>query len=156
MNSNEYFKNISKIQFEGVKSKNPLSFRYYDKNRIIQGRSMKDWLRFSIVYWHTFRGTGLDIFGSPTLNRPWNNLDGNIEEAKQRAYAAFEFFTKIGVEYYTFHDRDIAPEGNNLKQTNKNLDLIVEELKKLQDEKKIKLLGGTSNMFSHPRNANGA
>lgn len=117
---------------------------------------MKEWLRFSIAYWHTFRGNGTDIFGSPTLERPWNNLGGDVEDAKERAHAAFEFFTKLGTDYYAFHDRDIAPEGKNLEETNKNLDSVAKELKTLQDLTDVKLLWGTANMFSQPRNANGA
>jgi xylose isomerase len=105
---------------------------------------------------HTFRGTGLDIFGAPTLKRPWDNLGGDVEASKQRANAAFEFFTKLGVDYYTFHDRDIAPEGKNLKETNLNLDKVVEELQTLQEQTGVKLLWGTANMCSQPRNANGA
>ena len=107
--SNRFFPKISKIKFEGKSSTNPLAFRFYDSNKIIQGRTMKEWLRFSIAYWHTFRGNGTDIFGSPTLERPWNNLGGDVEDAKERAHAAFEFFTKLGTDYYAFHDRDIAP-----------------------------------------------
>jgi xylose isomerase len=155
-NKKEYFPTISKIHFEGSKSNNSLAFRYYDPNRVVQGKTMKEWLRFSVAYWHTFRGTGLDIFGAPTLKRPWDNLGGDVEASKQRANAAFEFFTKLGVEYYTFHDRDIAPEGKNLKETNHNLDKVVEELRTLQEQTGVKLLWGTANMFSQPRNANGA
>jgi len=155
-NSQEFFPSISKINFEGPKSNNPLAFRYYDSNRVVQGKTMKEWLRFSVAYWHTFRGTGLDIFGAPTLKRPWDNLGGNVEASKQRANAAFEFFTKLGVDYYTFHDRDVAPEGKNLKETNHNLDRVAEQLKILQEQTGVKLLWGTANMFSQPRNANGA
>merc|ERR1719409_1321156 len=117
---------------------------------------MKDWLRFSVCYWHTFRGNGSDMFGPGTFDRTWNNGDCSIEDAKERVDAAFELFTKLGIEYYTFHDRDIAPEGKNLKETNLNLDKVVEELKTLQEQTGVKLLWGTANMFSQPRNANGA
>jgi len=152
----EFFPTISKINFEGSKSSNSLAFRYYDPSRVIQGKTMKEWLRFSVAYWHTFRGTGLDIFGAPTLKRPWDNIGGDVEAAKQRANAAFEFFTKLGVDYYTFHDRDVAPEGRDLRETNLNLDEVAEELKTLQGQTGVKLLWGTANMFSQPRNANGA
>lgn len=152
----EFFPTVSKIQYEGPKSSNPLAFRYYDPNCVIQGKTMREWLRFSVAYWHTFRGTGLDIFGAPTLRRPWDNIGGNVEASKKRANAAFEFFTKLDVEYYTFHDRDVAPEGKDLYETNQNLDKIAEELKLLQDQTGVKLLWGTANMFSQPRNANGA
>jgi len=152
----EFFPAISKIKFEGHKSSDPLSFRYYDPNQIIRGKTMKDWCRFSVAYWHTFRGTGLDIFGSPTLERTWDNIGGDVEAARDRVYAAFEFFKKLGVEYYCFHDTDVAPEGKNLRESQKNFNIIADELEKLQKKTGIKLLWGTANMFSHPRFMNGA
>jgi xylose isomerase len=153
----EFFPGVSKIQYEGPTSTNPLAYRYYDPDRVVRGKTMKDWLRFSVVYWHTFRGSGLDIFGAPTFtDRPWNNLGGDVEEAKDRAHAAFEFFTKLGVEYYAFHDIDVAPEGKTLAESNANFDAVSDELLKLQKETGVKCLWGTSNMFSHPRFMNGA
>jgi len=153
--SGEFFPTVSKIQFEGPESTNPLAFRYYDKNKIVRGKTMAEWLRFSVVYWHTFRGTGLDIFGAPTLGRSWDNLGGDVAAARHRAHAAFEFFTKLGVDYYAFHDRDVAPEGNSLEETNANLDAVADELQMLQNETGVKLLWGTANLFSHPRFMNG-
>jgi len=151
----EFFPTVSKIKFEGAESRNPLAYRYYDADKVILGKSMRDWCRFSVVYWHTFRGSGLDIFGAPTLNRPWDNLGGDVEAAKDRAHAAFEFFTKLGVDYYAFHDRDVAPEGNTLRETNQILETVSDTLLDLQKETGVKLLWGTANMFSHPRFANG-
>jgi xylose isomerase len=117
---------------------------------------MKDWLRFSVCYWHTFRGTGADPFGAPTIHRAWDDGSDTLENALRRLRASFEFMSKLGVEYYTFHDRDIAPEGHNLEETNKNLDAVVDLALQLQKETGIKLLWGTANLFSHPRYMNGA
>lgn len=157
LSKSEFFPTVQKIKYEGASSTNPLAFRYYDENRVVLGKTMKEWCRFSVVYWHTFRGTGLDIFGAPTLERPWvNQSPGSVEEAKDRAHAAFEFFTKLGVDYYAFHDRDVAPEGNTLAETNQNFDAVADELLKLQKETGVKLLWGTANLFSHPRYMNGA
>jgi xylose isomerase len=117
---------------------------------------MKEWLRFSVCYWHTFRGTGADPFGAATLHRPWEDGSNSIENAKRRLSAAFEFMSKLGVEYWTFHDRDIAPEGKSLEESNAILDEIVEHALALQKKYGIKLLWGTQNLFSHPRYANGA
>jgi len=152
----EYFAGIPEIKYEGESSKNPLSFRYYNPNEEILGKKMKDWLRFSVCYWHTFRGVGADMFGSGTIKRPWEDGTDSVENAKRRLRVAFAFFKKLGVEYYTFHDRDVAPEGKNLEETNKNLDELVALAKQLQGESGVKLLWGTANLFSHPRYMNGA
>jgi len=155
-NEADYFKDIPSIKYEGPSSTNVLGFRYYNAEEIILGKKMKDWLRFSVCFWHTFRGTGADPFGFPTLKRPWDDGSDSMENAKRRLTVAFEFFKKLGVEYWTFHDRDIAPEGNNLEETNKNLDAMVVLAKQLQQKTGVKLLWGTANLFAHHRYQNGA
>jgi len=117
---------------------------------------MADWLRFAVCYWHTFRGVGADIFGPGSIKRHWDDGTQSVENAKNRLRAAFEFFSKLGVKYWTFHDRDISPEGANLTETNKNLDEVVALAKQLQEETGVKLLWGTANLFSNPRFMNGA
>jgi len=156
MDFHQFFKEIPEIKYEGSSSKNILSFQYYNKEEVILGKKMKDWLRFSVCFWHTFRGVGSDMFGAPTIKRPWEDGTDSLENAKIRLRVAFEFLRRLGVEYYTFHDRDIAPEGATLEETNKNLDEIVALAKQLQTESGIKLLWGTANLFSHPRYMNGA
>eukprot|EP01090_Pellita_catalonica_P014856 TRINITY_DN3881_c0_g1_i1.p1 TRINITY_DN3881_c0_g1~~TRINITY_DN3881_c0_g1_i1.p1 ORF type:complete len:404 (+),score=82.11 TRINITY_DN3881_c0_g1_i1:237-1448(+) len=120
------------------------------------GKAMKDWLRFSVCYWHTWRGDGTDMFGGGTYNRSWDDGTDSLANALRRVDVHFEFLQKLGVEYYCFHDRDIAPEGKTLKETNENLDKVVAKLKEKQKETGIKLLWGTANLFSHPRYMNGA
>ncbi|EDO41326.1 predicted protein [Nematostella vectensis] len=117
---------------------------------------MEEWCRFSVCYWHTFRGTGADPFGFPTLTRPWDDGSNSLENAKRRLRAAFEFFTKLGVKYWTFHDRDVAPEGETLAETNANLDEITDLALQLQNETGVKLLWATCNLFANPRYMNGA
>lgn len=151
-----YFPTVPKITFKGPDSTDPLSFRFYNAEEEILGRKMKDWLRFSVCYWHTFRGKGLDPFGGPTITRPWDDESDGIENALRRADAAFELFTKLGVEYYTFHDRDVAPEGKDLAESNANFDVVADYLAKKQEETGVKLLWATQNLFSHPRYMNGA
>jgi xylose isomerase len=150
------FPEIPQIRFEGPQSKNPLAFRYYDENEVVEGKTMKEHLRFSIVYWHTFRGTGSDPFGPGTMHRPWEDGTDSVENACHRARVAMEFVEKIGAPFYAFHDRDIAPEGANLAETNANLDRVVKVLKEEQQRTGIKLLWGTANMFSNPRFMHGA
>ena len=150
------FPDVSKIPFEGPKSKNPLAFKYYNPTELVEGKSMKDHLRFSVVYWHTFRGRGSDPFGAGTAIRPWDNGSETVDNAKKRARAAFEFMEKLGAPHYAFHDRDVAPEGTNLKHTNRNLDAVVKVLKEEQKRTGIKLLWGTANLFSNPRYVHGA
>jgi xylose isomerase len=150
------FPEIERIRYEGPDSKNPLAFRWYDENEVVEGKSMKDHLRFAVVYWHTFRGTGSDPFGAATMVRPWDDGTSSVENAQNRARAAFEFIDKLGAPYYAFHDRDVAPEGENLAETNKNFDAVVKVLKEEQQRTGIKLLWGTANMFSHPRFMHGA
>ncbi len=151
-----HFPEISAIPFEGPKTKNPLAFRHYKADEVIEGRSQRDMLRFSVCYWHTFRGTGADPFGAPTLQRPWDDGSESLDNAKRRVDAAFEFITKLGAPFYCFHDRDVAPEGTTLAESNKNLDAIVKSLKGAQQSTGVKLLWGTANLFSNPRYMHGA
>jgi xylose isomerase len=150
------FPDIEKIRFEGAKSKNMLAFHHYDENEVIEGKPMKDHLRFAVAYWHTFRGTGLDPFGPGTMVRPWEAAEDTVENAKNRARVAFEFMEKLGVHFYCFHDRDVAPEGKSLAESNKNLDAVVKVLKEEQARTGIQLLWGTANLFSNPRYMHGA
>ena len=145
------FPDIEKIRFEGPDSTNPLAFRHYDADAMIEGRSMKEHLRFSVVYWHTFRGAGADPFGPGCAERPWKLEDGTVEDAICRGEMAFEFIEKLGAPYYAFHDRDIAPEGATLRESNRNLDAVVKVFRRLQDKTGIKLLWGTANIFSNKR-----
>ena len=133
------FPKISKIKFEGPKSKNPLAFKHYNPDEIVEGKSMKDQLRFSAVYWHTMRGMGSDMFGVGTMQRPWEDGTNSVKMALKRVPVMFEFCQKLGVPYYAFHDRDVAPEGRNLGESNKNLDVVAKELKKFQKDTGIKL-----------------
>jgi len=133
-----------------------LCFRHYNEDEVIAGKPMHEWLRFSVCYWHTFRGTGADPFGFPTLVRPWEDGSDSIENAERRMKVAFDFMSKLGVKYYTFHDRDIAPEGSTLAETNSNLDKLVDLAATLQKKHGIKLLWNTCNLFANPRYANGA
>ncbi|HLP76270.1 MAG TPA: xylose isomerase [Candidatus Paceibacterota bacterium] len=150
------FKDISNIKFEGPKSKNPLVFKHYNPDQKIEGKTMAEHLRFSVVYWHTFRGMGSDPFGPGTAIRPWDDGSNSVKNAQNRARVAFEFIEKLGAPFYAFHDRDVAPEGNSLKETNANLDAVVKVLKEEQKRTGIKLLWGTANLFSNPRFVHGA
>ena len=150
----EFFKGIGKIKYAGSKSDNPLAFKFYNENKIIDGKSMKEHLRFGAAYWHSFCGDGSDPFGSATHNHPWNDKDP-MTGAKKKADAAFEFFTKLGVPYYCFHDRDASPEGSSIGESEKNLEVITKVLKERQNETGVKLLWNTANAFSHPRYMNG-
>jgi xylose isomerase len=152
----EFFPGISKIQYEGPNSKNPLAFKHYDPEERVEGKSMKDHLRFSVTYWHTIRGQLSDMFGSGTAVRPWEDGTNALKMAETRARVAFEFFEKLGAPFYAFHDRDVAPEGGNLRETNKNLDAIVKVLKQEQQRTGVKLLWGTACLFAHPRFVHGA
>ncbi|MBX9652728.1 xylose isomerase [bacterium] len=152
----EFFPDVKKIKYEGPDSKNPLSFRHYNAEEKIEGKSMKEHLRFAIAYWHTMRGMGSDPFGPGCAVRPWEDGTDSLEMAKTRVKVIFEFIEKLGVEYYCFHDRDVAPEGDTLAESNKNLDVIADLLEKEQQRTGIKLLWGTANLFSHPRFVHGA
>ena len=150
------FPDIDKIKFEGPDSKNPLAFRVYDENELVEGKTMKEQLRFSVAYWHTMRGSGADPFGPGTMVRPWEGPEDTVDNAINRARVAFEFIEKLGAPFYCFHDRDVAPEGATLAESNKNLDAIVKVLKEEQERTGIKLLWGTANLFSNPRFMHGA
>ena len=129
--------------------KNPLAFRHYNADEKVEGKTMRDHLRFSVVYWHTFRGTGGDPFGPGCAVRPWEDGTDSVENAQNRVRVAFEFMEKLGAPFYAFHDRDVAPEGATLAETNKNLDAVVKVLKEEQQRTGIKLLWGTANLFSN-------
>src|SRR5215469_13803892 len=150
------FPDISKIRYEGPQSKNALSFRHYNDSEVVEGKPMKDHFRFSVAYWHSFRGTGSDPFGPGTMYRPWEAASDSVENAQNRARVAFEFMEKLGAGFYCFHDRDVAPEGKTLAESNKNLDAVVKVLKEEQHRTGIKLLWGTANLFSNPRFMHGA
>ena len=151
-----HFPKIKPIAYEGPRTSNPLAFRHYNPSEMIEGRTLKQHLRFSIAYWHSFRGVGSDPFGPGTIMRPWEKGRDAVSIAKNRMDAAFEFFTKIGAPFYAFHDRDIAPEGKTLAESNRNLDKIVAHAKQLQKATGVKLLWGTANLFSNPRYMCGA
>ena len=150
------FPDVSTIVYDGPDSENPLAFRHYNENELVEGRSMKEHLRFAVCYWHTFRGTGSDPFGPGTMLRPWEDGTDSVDMAIKRVRAAFEFMEKLGVPFYCFHDRDVAPEGKSLSETNKNLDAVVKALEEEQQRTGIKLLWGTANLFSNPRFLHGA
>lgn len=150
-----YFAGINQIQYEGAQSKNPLAFKYYNPTEQINGQSMEELLRFSVAYWHTFNADGTDPFGARTMVRTWDRFDG-LDLAKARVEVAFELFEKLNVPYFAFHDADIAPEGDSLKETYENLDVITAMLKDYMKDSKTKLLWNTSNMFTHPRFVHGA
>jgi xylose isomerase len=151
-----WFSEVSKVKFEGPGSKNPLAFRHYNPEEVVEGKSMKDHMRFSVAYWHAFRGTGSDPFGPGTMIRPWEAAEDSAENACNRARVGFEFIEKLGAPYYCFHDRDVAPEGKTLTESNKNLDAVVKVLKEEQQRTGIKLLWGTANLFSNRRYMHGA
>jgi xylose isomerase len=150
------FPDVQKIKYEGPTSKNPLAFRHYNETELIEGKSMKDHFRFSVAYWHTMRGTGGDPFGPGTMIRPWEAKTDGVENACNRARVGFEFMEKLGVPFYCFHDRDVAPEGATLAESNANFDAVVKVLKEEQQRTGIKLLWGTANLFSNPRYVHGA
>lgn len=151
-----YFKNIEKIKYEGERSENPLSFKHYNPDELIDGKTMRDHLRFAIAYWHTYQARGDDPFGAGTAVRPWDDISDNMSLAKAKMEANFEFCEKLQVPFFCFHDRDIAPEADTLSETNKNLDEIVRYAKELMKTSDVKLLWGTANAFSNPRYVHGA
>ena len=152
----EAFPEIPKIQFEGPKSKNPLSFKHYNPDEVVAGKKMRDHLRFGVAYWHAMRNSLADPFGVGTAQRPWDDGTDSIANAQRRVWACFEFMDKLGVDYYCFHDRDVAPEGRTLAESNKNLDAVADELEKAQKATGKKLLWGTACLFVHPRYNQGA
>jgi xylose isomerase len=152
----EYFPGIGKITYEGPKSSNPYAFRFYDPEKKIGGKTMAEHLRFSIAYWHSFCGGGGDPFGGDTLFYPWAVKDDPMDRAKDKLDAAFEFITKMGAPFYCFHDRDLAPEGSSVAESEKNLMAMAELAKERQKASGVKLLWGTANVFTNPRYMNGA
>ena len=153
----EYFKNIPQIKYEGPKSDNPLAFKYYNPDEVIGGKTLKEHLRFAVAYWHTFQGRGSDPFGlDGAALRPWDHITDSMDLAKAKVEANFEFCEKLGVPFFCFHDRDIAPEADNLRETNKRLDVIVAAIKDRMKNSSVKLLWGTTNAFSHRRFTHGA
>ena len=150
-----YFADVPAIPFEGPNSQNPLAFRYYQKDRMVLGKRMEDQLRFAVAYWHTFCATGLDPFGGATFERPWFKGEP-MAAARQKAESAFDFFQKLGAPFYTFHDRDVAPEGQSPRESLENLKAIVDELGRHQQRTGVRLLWGTANLFSHRRYMAGA
>lgn len=152
-----YFPGIGRISYEGPSSKNPLAFRYYNPDEVIVGKPMREWLRFSVAYWHTMRNDGGDMFGSPTRVWPWEDAQQDaMVVAKTRMSAFFEFLDKLGVDYWCFHDRDIAPEGSSLAESNRLLDEVADHALQLQRATGKRVLWGTAQLFKHPRYMHGA
>ncbi len=152
----EFFPGIGKIAYEGAASKNPMAFRYYDAKKVVMGKTMAEWTRFAMAYWHTLCAQGGDPFGGSTIHQPWNAPGDVMSRAKAKMDAAFEFMTKMGIEYYCFHDVDLVDFGANWSEYEKNLAAIVDYAKQKQAASGVKLLWGTANVFSHERYMNGA
>lgn len=152
----EFFKGIPQIKFEGTETDNPLAFRWYDENRIVAGKSMKEWLRFACAYWHSFVGSGADPFGEPTHIFPWDAKADAVERAKDKADAAFEFITKLNIPFYCFHDVDVVDYTNDINENDRRLQAITSYLGEKQKASGVKLLWGTANLFSNKRYMNGA
>ncbi len=154
--SKEFFPSISQIKFEGNQTDNPLAYRWYDETKIVAGKPLKEWLRFACSYWHSFCGSGADPFGEPTHLFSWNEKADAIERAKDKADAAFEFITKLGLPYYCFHDVDVVDYTNDINENDRRLQTITNYLGEKQKESGVKLLWGTANLFSSRRYMNGA
>jgi xylose isomerase len=154
--SKKAFKNIPSIQFEGVESDNPFAFRWYDENRVVAGKTMKDHFKFACAYWHSFNGNGSDPFGEPTHLFPWDNIADPIEKAHAKMDAAFEFITKLNLPYYCFHDVDVVDYTNDVADNERRLQTLVQYAKQKQADTGVKLLWGTANLFSNRRYMNGA
>jgi xylose isomerase len=152
----QFFKNIPQIKYEGPKSDNPFAFRWYDENKKVAGKTMKEFFKFACAYWHSFNGNGADPFGEPTHIFPWNEKEDPIKRAKDKMDAAFEFITKMGLPYYCFHDVDVVDFTNDVADNEKRLKTITAYAKQKQQESGVKLLWGTANLFSHRRYMNGA
>ncbi len=152
----EFFPGIEPVRYEGPGSDNHLSFKYYDENYVVAGKTMKEHFRFAMAYWHSMCNAGGDPFGPGTRKFPWNVSNDPVKNAEARLHAAFEFMVKMGIPFYCFHDRDLAPEGDSIQESEKNLKKLVEQAAIKQEETGIKLLWGTANLFSHPRYMNGA
>ena len=151
-----YFDKIEKVNYEGVNSTNPFAFKYYDADKVILGKTMAEHLRLAVCYWHTFCWAGTDMFGGASLDRSWQKNADPLAGAKQKAEIAFEFFSKLGIPYYCFHDVDVAPEGNSFKEYLNNFNTIVDILEQKQAQTGVKLLWGTANCFTNPRYMAGA
>ena len=156
MGDKEYFKGIPKIAFEGKTSNNPLAFKYYNPDQVVAGKTMREHFKFAIAYWHSFCGQGSDPFGAGTQNFPWDQSNDPVQAAKDKADAAFEFISKMGFDYFCFHDYDLIQEGSSLVESEKRLEAITDYIKTKQEASGIKLLWGTANCFSNPRYMNGA
>ena len=156
MGDKEYFKGIPKIAFEGKTSDNPLAFKYYNPDQVVAGKTKRDHFKFAIAYWHSFCGQGSDPFGAGTQNFPWDQSNDPVQAAKDKADAAFEFISKMGFDYFCFHDYDLIQEGSSLVESEKRLEAITDYIKTKQEASGIKLLWGTANCFSNPRYMNGA
>lgn len=152
----EFFKDIPQIKFEGTATDNPLAYRWYDENKVVAGKTLKEHLRFAVAYWHSFVGSGADPFGEPTHIFPWDSKTDAVERAKDKADAAFEFITKMGLPFYCFHDVDVVDYTNDIADNEKRLQAVTAYLKEKQDASGVKLLWGTANLFSHRRYMNGA
>src|SRR3954447_9132695 len=152
----EFFKGIGKIQYEGPQSDNPFAYRWYDENKVVGGKTMKDHLRFAVAYWHSFVNDGSDPFGPGTHVFPWHQKSDAVECAKDKMDAAFEFITKLGVPYYCFHDVDVVDYTNDVADNERRLQALVDYAKQKQQQSGVKLLWGTANVFSNPRYMNGA
>jgi len=152
----EAYSGIKPVKYEGPDSKNPLAFKHYNPDQLVENKTMAEHLRFSVAFWHAFRNGCADQFGGPTRLMPWDDGSSSVENAKNRIRAAFEFFQKLGVGFYCFHDRDVAPEGKDLAETNRNLDEVVKVMKEEQQRTGAKLLWGTACLFAHPRYMHGA
>ena len=156
LGSTEFFKNIPQIKFEGKESDNPLAFHWYDENKVVAGKTLKDHLRFACAYWHSFCGSGADPFGEPTHLFPWNKKSDAVERARDKMDAAFEFITKMSLPYYCFHDVDVVDYTNDVKENDARLQAMVDYAKEKQSTSGVKLLWGTANLFSNRRYMNGA
>jgi len=152
----EFFKGIGKIQYEGLESDNPLAYRWYDENKVVAGKTMKEYLRFAVAYWHSFVNEGSDPFGPGTHVHPWDQKSDAVERAKDKMDAAFEFITKLGVPYYCFHDVDVVDYTSDVADNERRLQALVDYAKQKQQQSGVKLLWGTANVFSNPRYMNGA
>ncbi len=152
----EYFKKVSKIKYEGRDSDNPMAYRWYDESKVVAGKTMKEYLRFACAYWHSFCGSGADPFGEPTHLFPWNEKADAVERAKDKADAAFEFITKLGLPYYCFHDVDVVDYSNDVEENDSRLQAMTDYLLEKQKATGVKLLWGTANLFSNRRYMNGA
>ena len=156
MSAKVYFPSVEKIKFEGKESKNPLAFRYYDAKKVVYGKTMEEWFKFSMAWWHTLCAEGGDPFGGGTQKHPWVGATDAVQAAKDKMDAGFEFMQKMGIEYYCFHDIDLVDEGSSIEEYEANLKAIVEYAKQKQAETGIKLMWGTANVFSPARYMNGA